>query len=38
VETINDQEARADWGWKEAYDLPKMVKDMLKNLGFEMKE
>lgn len=34
VETIDDSDARKDWGWKEAYDLQTMVKSMLKNLGF----
>ena len=30
--SINDQEARNDWGWKEKYDLPKLVENMLVNL------
>ncbi|MES2679264.1 MAG: NAD-dependent epimerase/dehydratase family protein [Bacteroidota bacterium] len=30
--SINDQEARKDWGWKEKYDLPKLVENMLVNL------
>ena len=30
--SIDDQEARKDWGWKEKYDLPKLVKNMLDNL------
>lgn len=30
--SIDDAEARADWGWQHAYDLPSMVDDMLKNL------
>ena len=31
-QSIDDTVARKDWGWKEEYDLPKMVKDMLENL------
>ena len=30
--SIDDAEARSDWGWKHAYDLPTMVNDMLINL------
>ncbi|MFN8247246.1 MAG: NAD-dependent epimerase/dehydratase family protein [Ferruginibacter sp.] len=30
--SINDSVARADWGWKEEYQLDGMVKDMLDNL------
>ncbi len=30
--SINDQEARTDWGWKPDFDLPKMVEEMLVNL------
>jgi nucleoside-diphosphate-sugar epimerase len=30
--SINDSEARKDWGWKEKYDLPKLVENMLENL------
>ena len=30
--SIDDSTARADWGWKHEYDLPKMVKVMLENL------
>lgn len=30
--SINDQEARDHWGWKEKYDLPKLVENMLVNL------
>jgi nucleoside-diphosphate-sugar epimerase len=30
--SINDKEARHDWGWKEKYDLPKLVENMLVNL------
>src|SRR5699024_1170197 len=31
--SIDDRQARKDWGWKEEYDLSEMTKDMLKNLG-----
>lgn len=31
-QSIDDSEARAQWGWKEEYDLERMTKDMLKNL------
>jgi len=30
--SINDEYARKDWGWKEKYDLPKLVSNMLENL------
>ncbi|MFY7878847.1 MAG: NAD-dependent epimerase/dehydratase family protein [Lacibacter sp.] len=30
--SIDDSEARAQWGWKEEYDLERMTTDMLKNL------
>ncbi len=30
---IDDSQARADWGWQHAYDLPAIVADMLKNLS-----
>jgi nucleoside-diphosphate-sugar epimerase len=30
--SIDDTEARKDWGWKEKYDLPKLVTNMLENL------
>lgn len=30
--SINDSEARADWGWHHKYDLNAMTKDMLENL------
>lgn len=30
--SINDNEARNHWGWKEHYDLPKLVENMLNNL------
>jgi len=32
-QSINDDQASKDWGWKEEFDLPKMTKDMLENLG-----
>jgi nucleoside-diphosphate-sugar epimerase len=32
-ESIDDSVARNDWGWSPQYDLPKMTKDMLLNLG-----
>ncbi len=31
-QSIDDTVARKDWGWKEDYDLSRMVKDMLDNL------
>ena len=31
-QSIDDNVARNDWGWKEDYDLPAMVKDMFENL------
>ena len=31
--SIDDTEARNDWGWKPAYDLDAMTKDMLVNLA-----
>ncbi|GAA4804139.1 NAD-dependent epimerase/dehydratase family protein [Olivibacter ginsenosidimutans] len=30
--SIDDQDARKDWGWKPSYDLAHMVQDMLTNL------
>jgi nucleoside-diphosphate-sugar epimerase len=30
--SIDDSNARKDWGWKEHYDLPKLVENMLVNL------
>ncbi len=30
--SINDQAAKEDWGWKPQYDLPAMSADMLENL------
>ena len=31
-QSIDDSVARADWNWKEEFDLPAMTKDMLANL------
>ena len=31
-QSIDDSVARADWGWKHEYDLPRMTKDMFANL------
>ncbi len=31
-ESINDEEARRDWGWKNEYKLPQIVNSMLSNL------
>lgn len=32
-QSIDDSTARADWGWKNEFDLAKMTADMLLNLG-----
>jgi nucleoside-diphosphate-sugar epimerase len=32
-QSIDDAVARNDWGWKEEFDLERMTKDMLENLG-----
>ena len=32
-QSIDDSVARGDWGWKNEYDLDKMTKEMLDNLG-----
>ncbi|MGL6267998.1 MAG: NAD-dependent epimerase/dehydratase family protein [Chitinophagaceae bacterium] len=34
-QSIDDSVARADWGWKHEFDLPKMTKDMFENLKVE---
>jgi nucleoside-diphosphate-sugar epimerase len=36
-QSINDSEARMDWGWQHEYDLAKMTADMLKNLKKKLK-
>ncbi|MCU0404652.1 MAG: NAD-dependent epimerase/dehydratase family protein [Chitinophagaceae bacterium] len=36
-QSINDDVARADWGWKEEYNLDKMTEDMLMNLDITTK-
>ncbi|MDG7008242.1 MAG: NAD-dependent epimerase/dehydratase family protein [Nitrososphaerota archaeon] len=36
--SIDDSAARRDWGWKEEYDLPAMVTDMLSRLGRKLSE
>jgi nucleoside-diphosphate-sugar epimerase len=35
--SIDDSEARKDWGWKERYDLPAMTTDMLARLGKKLR-
>lgn len=35
--SIDDKDARADWGWKHEYDLAKMTKAMLENLKVKLK-
>ncbi len=35
--SIDDSEARKDWGWKHEYDLDKMVTVMLENLKIKLK-
>ncbi|MDH5719562.1 MAG: NAD-dependent epimerase/dehydratase family protein [Spirochaetia bacterium] len=30
--SLNDENARNEWGWKPTYDLPAMVDDMIKNI------
>ncbi len=32
-ESIDDEAARAEWGWKPAWDLASMTRDMLEKLG-----
>ena len=35
-QSINDREAREHWNWKEKYDLPKLVENMLENLRVQI--
>lgn len=35
-QSIDDSEARADWGWQHKYDLERLVKVMLENLSVNM--
>ena len=35
--SINDDEARSDWGWNPTFDLSGMTKDMLENLKTKLK-
>ena len=32
TKSIDDSEARADWGWKPEFDLPKMTQVMIEGL------
>ena len=34
--SIDDSEAKADWGWKEKYDLQRMVDTMLQNVDISL--
>ena len=34
--TIDDSQARQDWGWQPSYDLPGLVQNMLENLSKQM--
>jgi len=36
-QSVDDSVARKDWGWKEEFDLPAMVKDMLENLSQQVR-
>jgi len=35
--TIDDSQARKDWGWRHEYNLPKMTRLMLEKLGIKPK-
>lgn len=37
-QSIDDREARADWGWKHSYNLDMITKEMLKNLAPDYKK
>ena len=32
-DVLDDQKAREDWGWKDGYDLPRLVDVMLKAIA-----
>lgn len=34
--SLNDQNARTEWGWKPSYDLEAMTKDMLEKLAVKL--
>lgn len=36
--SIDDSEARRDWGWRHEYDLSKMTDEMIKNLKIKFKK
>ncbi len=38
TQSINDENARMDWKWKEEYNLPKMVADMIHHLKIHYQE
>ena len=35
--SMDDEAARKEWGWKPDYDLPKMVEDMIEKLRIKIK-
>jgi nucleoside-diphosphate-sugar epimerase len=35
--SVDDREARRDWGWEPAFDLPTMTEDMINRLGKRLK-
>ncbi len=35
--SVDDSQSQKDWGWKSAYDLEKMTKDMLENLAIRLR-
>jgi nucleoside-diphosphate-sugar epimerase len=37
-QSIDDSEARNDWGWQHQYELPQMTKEMLENIEIKPKE
>jgi hypothetical protein len=36
--SLDDSEARNDWGWDPKFDLPMMVKDMVDHLRHRMRK